>query len=63
VSPSVKAYSAMIFFFVAASVPIDMRLLLVHSLRGAPGPVHPGTLDPRPLHGGCDVGCHPFPST
>ena len=26
-------------------------LLLDGSLRGAPGPVHPGTLDPRPLHG------------
>ncbi len=27
-------------------------LLRFSRLRGAPGPVHPGTLDPRPLHGG-----------
>src|SRR5687768_5983206 len=31
--------------------------LLPVSLRGAPGPVHPGTLDPRPLDG--DVACAP----
>src|SRR6187200_2373388 len=31
--------------------------LLPVSLRGAPGPVHPGTLDPRPLDG--DVACGP----
>ena len=51
VSPSVVAYSAMIFFLVSASVPIDMKAPSGFSLRGAPGPVHPGTLDPRPLHG------------
>ena len=43
VSPSVVAYSAMIFFLVSASVPIDMRGSFSVSLRGAPGPVHPGT--------------------
>ena len=43
VSPSVVAYSAMIFFLVSASVPIDMRGSSRFSLRGAPGPVHPGT--------------------
>ena len=56
VSPSVVAYSAMIFFLVSASVPIDMRGSLPArsghcSLRGAPGPVHPGTLVPRPSDG------------
>ena len=51
VSPSVVAYSAMIFFLVSASVPIDMRGSFRFSLRGAPGPVHRGTLDPRPSDG------------
>src|SRR5436190_1288800 len=46
---SAGAYSAMIFCLVAASVPTDMTGLLWFSLRGAPGPVHPGTLDPRPI--------------
>src|SRR5690349_17705493 len=55
VSPSVVAYSAMIFFLVSASVPTDMRAPSVLSLRGAPGPVHPGTLDPRPFYGGFNV--------
>src|SRR4051794_22470520 len=53
VSPSVVAYSAMILLLVSASVPTDIRAPSVLSLRGAPGPVHPGTLDPRPMHGGC----------
>jgi hypothetical protein len=45
-------YSAMIFFLVSASVPVATRFSSRYmSLRGAPGPVHPGTLDPRPLHG------------
>ena len=30
-----------------------VELPIFHSLRGAPGPVHPGTLVPRPMHGGC----------
>src|SRR5689334_20220092 len=54
VSPSAVAYSAMIFFLVSASVRIDTsNYPSSYSLRGAPGPVHPGTLDPRPMHGGC----------
>src|SRR5215217_483036 len=52
VSPSVVAYSAMIFFLVSASVPIDMRGSSRFSLRGAPGPVHPGTGIRGRLHGG-----------
>src|SRR3954451_4592650 len=45
----------MIFFLVSASVPIDMRAPFrpsrAQSLRGAPGPVHRGTMVPRPLDG------------
>ncbi|MGL5825680.1 MAG: hypothetical protein ACRCYU_12855, partial [Nocardioides sp.] len=56
------AYSAMIFFLVSASVPIDMGLLRF-SLRGAPGPVHPGTVDPRPFHGNLErLPAREFPS-
>src|SRR6478735_12199329 len=52
VSPSEVPYSAMIFFLVSASVPVATRSSSrFMSLRGAPGPVHPGTLDPRPSYG------------
>ena len=48
VSPSVVAYSAMIFFLVSASVPIDMRgsfrpVPLVARRAGACSPGHSGS--------------------
>src|SRR6478736_1045396 len=50
VSPSLVAYSAMMFFLTSASRGMEDRLLL-HSLRGAPGHVHLGSLFPRPEYG------------
>ena len=50
VSPSVVAYSVMIFFLTSVLSGMGRRLSCSwFLLRGAPGLVHRGSLDPRPI--------------